>query len=173
MRLPYWDYSNNGAYFVTICTKDKYHFFGEIKQEKMVYTPVGGIAHVLWSELTHRKSNVELGEFIIMPNHMHGILILNNTVETLHATSPQNATSIPHNKMSQISPKKHSISEIIRSYKSAVTKYANRLNLDFAWQSRFHEHIIRNDESFNTISEYIINNPLKWDEDRFYEKDNH
>ncbi|MFN3315796.1 MAG: transposase, partial [Raineya sp.] len=140
-------------------------------------------------------------EFVVMPNHIHGILILNNPVETLHATSltyttpennalhatPENdalpvvvealrATPLQQQKkpsekneqMSKISPKPNSISTIIRSYKSAVTKHANRLGLDFGWQSRFYDHIIRDEKAFENISNYIINNPLNWKKDKFH-----
>ena len=113
-----------------------------------------------------------------MPNHVHGILILDKpetlpVVETLHATSLQ---SSPPKKqfMTQISPKSNSISTIIRSYKSAVTKHCNRLKLTdndgvvFGWQSRFHDHIIRNDEEYQRINDYIENNPTNWAKDKFY-----
>lgn len=173
-RLQHWDYTSQGAYFITICTKDRMYYFGDIENGKMNYSPIGAIANVLWYEIKNRTKNVELGAFVVMPNHIHGILILNGyddngvnvndnvNVETVRATSlPQNE------KMGNISPKSRSVSTIIRSYKSAVTKHANRLGLDFSWQPRFHDHIIRNDKSFNTITEYILNNPLTWTEDKF------
>ena len=75
-RLPNWDYANPGSYFITICTKDRIEYFGEIVNEKMIYTPVGAIADVLWSEIRNHTKNVELGEYTVMPNHVHGILIL-------------------------------------------------------------------------------------------------
>jgi len=183
----------------------------------MQLSNVGVIVDLLWYEIRNRANYVRLGEFVVMPNHMHGILIIDeNNVETLHATSDPymgeinggngknsddlgnaddvknahniaqtlHATSLPDMDeknvgngknvekskfMSDISPKSHSISTIIRSYKSAVTKHANRLNLKCKWQTRFHDHIIRNEESFDRISNYIINNPANWDKDRFYE----
>lgn len=130
---------------------------------------------------------------MVMPNHIHGILILNDDnsdnmpnvgtlhttsplplVLTLHATSPQispiqTAKHPQKNElMSAISPKSDSISAIVRSYKSAVTKHANRSGFDFKWQSRFHDHIIRDEKSYITISDYISNNPEKWGADKFY-----
>jgi REP element-mobilizing transposase RayT len=175
-RLQKWDYAWAGAYFITICTHNRVHYFGEIENGKMILSNVGVLADVFWYELKNRISNIELGEFVVMPNHIHGILILNNPVETLHATSltdttPENdmetlrATSL---QMSKISPKSNSISTIIRSYKSAVTKHANRLGLDFGWQSRFYDHIIRDEKSFGNISNYITNNPLNWNKDKFH-----
>src|SRR5690554_7950352 len=90
-RVPWWDYGNAGAYFITICTKDRAHFFGEIQEAKMIWSPVGAIADVLWHEIPNHTNNVELGAFVVMPNHIHGILILNGDdsglVETGYALS--------------------------------------------------------------------------------------
>ena len=180
-RLRNWDYGSDAAYFITICTKDRIHFFGEIEYGKMQVTSAGAIAHVLWHEIKNHAKNVELGEFVVMPNHVHGILILqgNNkyltddrrdvarnvstNVPTDNATPKTN--QIKNDQMATISPSSNTISSIIRSYKSAVTKYCNRLELPMALQPRFHDHIIRNDESFQRITAYIINNPAKWPDD--------
>ena len=149
----------------------------------MTLSKTGVIVDILWNEIPNHAPFVELGDFVIMPNHIHGILILDkpdvknadiniNTgtnVETLHATSLQpRLRSIKNEKMAAISPKSNSVSAIIRSYKSAVTKHANRLELPIGWQSRFHDHIIRNNEEYQRISDYIINNPANWKEDKFY-----
>ncbi len=174
-RLQNWDYSSNAAYFITICTKDREHFFGEIKNEKMQVSPVGTIAHVLWFEIKNHAKNIELGEFVVMPNHVHGILILNGKIAVggrdVACNVPTETESTNHLKneqMAAISPKPNTVSSIIRSYKSAVTKYCNQLELPFAWQPRYHDHIIRNNASFQRISEYIINNPKNWSKDQFH-----
>ena len=195
-RLQNWDYASEGAYFITICTKDRLHNFGEIVNGKMVLSNMGVIADLMWYEIPNHTKNIELGEFVVMPNHIHGILILNDTVETLHATSRSNehyfetlhATSLPNEHdfetlhatslptqppeknelMSSISPKSNSVSTIIRSYKSAVTKNGNRLAFENGWQTRFHDHIIRDAQSFETIQNYIANNPANWVADKFY-----
>jgi len=98
-RLQTWDYRWAGAYFITICTQNREHYFGKIEKGKMILSNVGVIANILWYEIKNHAKNVELGEFVVMPNHVHGILILNNDnarenanvgtshVETLHATS--------------------------------------------------------------------------------------
>ncbi len=173
-RLQNWDYASEGAYFVTVCTKDRIHYFGEIENGKMIMSNVGILANVFWHEIKNHVKNVELGEFVVMPNHLHGVLILNDNVshvETRHALSlqskkiEQSEQSIGQQRFQNQG--KNTISSIVGSYKSAVTKHANRLGLDFAWQSRFHDHIIRDDKSFNTITEYILNNPLTWTEDKF------
>lgn len=177
-RLQHWDYRWAGAYFITICTAKRIHYFGEIENRKMVLSNVGVIADVLWHEIKNHAKNVELGEFVVMPNHIHGVLILtgnndndnvNDNVGTLHATSLPSIQPPNHKneQMADISPKSGSVSTIIRSYKSAVTKHAHRLGFEFQWQTRFHDHIIRNDESFQKISNYIINNPVNWQGDKF------
>ncbi|MFN8154340.1 MAG: transposase [Bacteroidia bacterium] len=157
-RLPNWDYRTAGAYFITIVTKNRFRYFGEIENGCMNYSPIGAIAHVLWNEIeNHEKNGVQLGEMVVMPDHIHGIIILpDSPVGTLHATSPQG------NHHSGISPKPGSISAIVRSYKSAVSKYAHRLGYDFSWQSRFHDRIIRDENEFNNITNYIRNNPTNW-----------
>ena len=183
-RLQNWDYGNDAAYFITICTKNREHFFGEIRNARMQVSPVGAIAYVLWNEIKIHAKNVELGEFVVMPNHVHGIIILNNdrnvgdggvgdgggrdvacNVPTETETETEISNPFKNEQMAAISPKSNTVSSIIRTYKSAVTKYCNRLKLPFGWQSRFHDHIIRNDESFQRISEYIKTNPANWEKD--------
>ena len=179
-RLPNWDYRSSGAYFITICTAGREHYFGEIKNGKMHLSNLGVIADIFWHEIPARKSIVKLGEYVIMPNHMHGILIIDETNPT-STKSPKNNikttdSSIRPNPnppqkneiMSQKSPKSNSVSTIIRSYKSAVTKHANRLDIPNGWQSRFHDHIIRDDAAYQRISTYIKNNPKNWRDDKFF-----
>ncbi len=189
-RLANWDYRNNGIYFLTICTKDREHFFGDIEKAEMKLNPIGELAHKYWNEIPKHFSFVKLGEFVIMPNHVHGILIIeqnqnfdnvtnSNVVETLQCNVSTRQCNVPTHqcnvptdkskKMASISPKPGSISTIIRSYKSVVTKNARKLHADFGWQSRFHDHIVRNKKSFHNISNYIINNPKNWKEDKFHE----
>lgn len=176
-----WDYRWAGAYFITICTQNREHYFGEMANGKMQLSNIGVIADVLWHQIPQHHQNVELGAFVVMPNHVHGILIINDhadnvisdNVETGHSLSlrsnqppqPEQKT-IGQNRFQNIG--KNSISSMIGSYKSAVTKHARRLGFDFQWQSRFHDHIIRDDQSFQRISNYIINNPANWQEDKFF-----
>ena len=185
-RLQNWDYRWAGAYFITICTQRREHYFGEIIDGKMQLSNIGVIADILWHEIKNHAKNVELGSFVVMPNHIHGILILNNdfitnddnggdgVVETGHALSlqsqppqQQQQQTIGQKRFQNIG--KNSVSSIIGAYKSAVTKHARRLGYRFAWQSRFYDHIIRDEKSFYTISNYIINNPAKWTDDKFYD----
>jgi putative transposase len=188
-RLAGYDYGQNGAYFITICTKNRIHYFGEIVDRKMILNEIGNLAHEYWQEIPNHFSYIELGNFVVMPNHIHGILIINKntdnvdngtlqgdipSVETLQGFSVEtlqcnvSTDTVKNQKMAEISPKSGTISSIIRSYKSIVTKHARYIDPEFEWQSRFHDHIIRNETSFNNIQNYIENNPLNWKDDKFY-----
>lgn len=136
-RKPGWDYAENGAYFITICTAGRVPYFGLVEQGIMQLSEIGHIAHDCWAEIPQHFLFVELGEFVIMPNHMHGIITINNRyvnpVETLHATSVHPATSVQqginifkNEKMANIAPKKGELPSVIRSYKSAVTRFVRR-----------------------------------------------
>ncbi len=163
-RLASWDYRSNAAYFITMCSRNKQPLFGSVIDGKMQLSSIGVLADVCWYEIKNHHHHVSLGEFVVMPNHVHGVLLLDNPVETLHATSLPTSD----NRMSDISPKKGSVSSIIRSYKSAVTRHAHRLGFEFAWQPRFYDHIIRNERSLTQIHDYILTNPQKWADDRFF-----
>ena len=163
-RRPGWDYRNPGSYFITICTSNRNHFFGECQEGKMKLSAAGAMVQGFWFEIPKHFEHVRLGEFVVIPNHVHGILILGEQV--LGVETVQCTVSTPRTKKSQffkdIGPKTGSVSVIIRSYKSACTKFIRKSfpDINFAWQERFHDHIIRNEKSFNRISEYIINNSM-------------
>ena len=174
VRLKNWDYRNNGAYFITINTGNRKHFFGEIINSEMQLSPIGEYAENFWMEIPKHFPFVELGNFVVMPNHTHGILIINNTDSVISLQRNEIDKSLQCNDStgnqyySDISPKSGSISTIIRSYKSVVSKHARLLNPEFNWQPKFHDHVIRNSESFERIQNYIENNPSNWKEDKFY-----
>jgi putative transposase len=162
IRLKGWDYRNPGYYFVTICTKNREPYFGHIINGEMHLSPVGEIAVQCWREIPYHHTGVGLDEFVIMPNHAHGIIVICNPVGTLYATSlPDKST------MSEISLRAGSLGVIIRSYKSAVTRLAGLNGFkEFAWQSRYYDRIIRDESSLHRIRQYIIDNPMKWESDR-------
>jgi putative transposase len=175
LRLQNWDYAQNAAYFITICTQHHIHYFGNIENNCMILSPLGIIADILWYEIKNHAKHTELAEFIVMPNHIHGILILNNpespvSVETRHALSLQktqnNQTTQSIGKQRFQNQGKNTISSIIGSYKSAVTKHTHRLGFDFQWQRNFWEHIIRDENEYYQIAQYIIENPIKWENDK-------
>jgi putative transposase len=184
-RAVWWDYRNDAAYFVTICTAGREHYFGEIVEtapkQKMQLSEIGQIAHQHWMEIPEHFPFIKLDAFVVMPNHVHGILVIDHSiestpvmmlpgsVETLHATSLQTPSSQPikNEEMAAISPKPGSLSSVIRSYKSSVSKQAREIHADFAWQTRFHDHIIRDVESWRKIQEYILTNPTRWDKAKY------
>jgi len=182
-RLQNWDYGWNAPYFITICTHNRKNYFGEIRNGKMELSNLGVLENVFWYEIKNHSKNIEFDAFIVMPNHIHGILILNDShhdrcdhdddcddhnVQARHALplSESLKKTIGQNRFQNQG--KNTISSLIGSYKSAVTKHANRLELNFKWQSSFHDHIIRDTKSFERISNYITNNPSKWNEDKFH-----
>ena len=163
-RLKYWDYSNPGMYFVTICTHHFVERFGTIDDGKMVLNGFGKIAEQNWIEIPNHFENVELDEFIIMPSHVHGIIAIGGGFMVGRDVAC-NVSTLKH--MSNISPKSGSLSTIIRSYKSAVTRFIRKHhNSDFKWQSRFYDHLIRNETALENIQHYIIQNPTNWKQDR-------
>lgn len=168
-RLKGWNYSSIGAYFITICTHNFQPFFGRVYDCEMYLSEIGKIAEEHWIEIPNHFPFIILDRFVIMPNHIHGILILNESEEhnIVHIRKEELHTE-KSKAMSDISPKPGLISTIIRSYKSIVTKNARSIDESFVWQPRFHDHIIRNNQSFNNIQNYIENNPRNWNESKFY-----
>lgn len=171
-RLQTCDYGSNGAYFITICTQKRECYFGEIINGEMYLNEIGKLAEQYWIEIPNHFPFVELDNFVVMPNHVHGIIIINkmnNNVETRHCFVSTDETN--HNKtigQNRFQNQgKNTISSIIGSYKSIVTKMSRNIHADFGWQSRFHDHVIRNARSFENIQNYILENPEKWDDDEF------
>lgn len=168
-RLQHWDYRWAGAYFITICTKDRLHYFGEIENGKMILNEIGKMVQNEWRETPKIRPdmNLDLGEFVVMPNHFHGILIIGEN-EYNGNGGYGGYTPTPTETTNQFGPQRKNVASVIRGFKSSVTKNARVIIPDFAWQPRFYDHIIRDDKSFITISNYIINNPENWDNDKFY-----
>ena len=203
IRLKCWNYSNDGIYFITICTKDKSHWFGDVENGEMVLNNCGKIAKKCWSEIPNHFKKVELGEFVVMPNHIHGLIEIKQILDSnsdngQHSKRNQNRRiigmqrpnplqnrrdiacnvqnnqqkrmlqcNIPTGYFSKISPKSGSISTIIRSFKSICSKKIHKINADFKWQSRFYDHIIRDETDYEAKHYYIVNNPNKWGEDKY------
>lgn len=154
-RLPGWDYGQNGCYYVTICTKDHAHFFGEIVNGKMKLSAIGRLIEKFWFEIPRKYSYIKLDAFVVMPNHIHGIIIIDKpdtTVET-----PKLGVSTNGKKW-----KPGVLGVIINQYKRMCTIRARKIDPGFAWQSRYYDHIIRDDNSLENITNYIDNNPANW-----------
>jgi len=168
-RLKGWDYRNAGYYFVTFCTYQREHYFGRVEQDDVQLSAIGEIAANCWGEIPKHHAGIELDEWIVMPNHVHGIIVIRpvetlHVVETLHCNVSTMKTVDPH--MSAISPKTGSLSVVMRSHKSAVTTLAHRGNLTFKWQERFWDRIIRTEGELNRVRKYIRANPINWARDQ-------
>ncbi|MBI5408742.1 MAG: hypothetical protein HZA14_05190 [Nitrospirae bacterium] len=168
-RLRYWDYGENGYYFITICVKDHECVLGCIKNGEMVLSEIGKITRQCWQEIPAHFPFVLLDEFVIMPNHVHGIIVIDkplSVVETqnLANVQTQNIASLPN----RFGPQSQNLASIIRGFKIGVKKWATINNNPFQWQSRFYDHIIRNEYKLHKIREYIINNPRNWEKDENY-----
>jgi len=147
-RLKDYDYSLSGGYFVTICSHQKQHVFGRVKDTKMQLSDIGQLAHDHWTKTPDHFPSVVLSDYVVMPNHVHMILFLKET----HTQKPKLGT-------------------IIGTYKAAVTRIA-KLEFEFTdtlWQTLYHDHIIRNDVDLTRIRDYVQTNPARWEADTFYD----
>ncbi len=173
-RLQNWNYRWAAAYFITIITKNREHYFGEIANQRMSLSHIGVIADLLWHKIPTHAQNVELGAFVVMPDHIHGIIIIKRfDRESEKATAMQQPESEDEKTMNKTEPQsigqrrfqnigKNSLSSIVGSYKSSVSRHARRLGFEFNWQPLFHERIIRDDQAYQNITNYIHNNPANW-----------
>lgn len=229
VRADWWDYGWNGAYYVTICTKDRVCVFGDvvtIPKPHVQLSEIGKIAYQYWEEIPDHFPFVELGEFVVMPNHMHGIVVIDrpgndgnarigyvprdvsrtSTASNIHVfdgspvgtpnlgvptVTPDSTVAPRHNAISDCGArpdytnvpadqnhessnnstarwKPGTLGVILNQYKRKCTIEARKIWTGFGWQSRFHDHIIRDAEEFERISKYIRDNPAKWISDRFY-----
>lgn len=173
-RLQNWDYASSGLYFITICTADRQHFFGEVEGGVMQLSEIGEIAKKHWCDIPGNFPFADLNEFIVMPNHIHGIIVINSVKDAIDGRDAINRVSTDdHTRIrggvtgSNNPMLSDNLSRIIRWYKGRVTFETRKIHADFMWQPRFHDHIIRNDESYHRIRNYICNNPSTWDEDKF------
>jgi len=171
-RLRNWDYAGAGWYFVTLCTRNREMFFGDVKGGEMILSGVGEIAFDYWQEIPkHSKGIVSLDMFVVMPNHIHGIVIIEKNDLALRRNVDEDrrrdvACNVSTDR-SKISPKRGSLSAIIRSYKSAVSRWCGMNGKNyFDWQPRFYDEIIRDQPHLDYVRQYIQNNPLKWELDK-------
>ncbi len=148
IRLKGYDYSQGGACFITICMHNRECVFGDVEEIKIELSSIGEIAKKFWMEIPNHFNHLELDEFIVMLNHVHGIIIL----------------QLQQHKFQHIIP--NSIGSTIRSYKGAVIHWCKNNGHDyFRWQRNYYEHVIRNEDELNQIRKYIAENPLKWERD--------
>lgn len=151
IRADFHDYSG-GDYFVTICTQDKKHYFGEITDGQMHLSKIGEYATLALENLAAHYPYVEVPLFVVMPNHVHAIVVIRgNADDTIHLPAKRTALSV-----------------VIGGYKQVVTQFARRNNMEFGWQFRFHDHIIRSFYDGNKIANYIQTNVIRWDSDCYH-----
>ena len=192
IRLKGYDYSQTGLYFITICCDNKICRFGKIVDNEMFLNDYGNIAFEEWAKTPSLRPQVELDVFIVMPNHIHAILKINDKPSMGELPSPNNTTiddkhyeindrrGVLHTPYITIDDKpresntpprspSQTLGAIVRGYKSSVTKQLGLMGFKGKlWQGNYYEHIIRNEPSYQTLAEYVINNPLKWTDDKFY-----
>lgn len=184
-RLQGYDYGSHGLYYVTICTKNRVCYFGHIVEThncasdvithentsdkstpethncaSLRATTIGQIAIDYWAEIPKHYPFVELDEFVVMPNHIHGILFFNR---------PEKMDWTPN----AFGPQSQNLGAVIRGFKSSVKRYANQNEMEFDWQSSFHDHIIRDEKSLFAIRNYIVHNPDNWFHDVLHNNASH
>lgn len=169
IRLKGYDYSQPGAYFVTICTHNRAHLFGEIVNGVMRLNEYGKIVQYTWHDLVNHVDGIELGEFVVMPNHIHGIINIVGAGSVGVGSEPTPTTAPTVNTQpNRIKP----LPEIVRQLK---TFSARRINEQRGmrgipvWQRNYYEHIIRDEKSYQRIAEYIFNNPSNWQQDNYFD----
>ena len=195
IRFKGYDYTQAGLYFITICCQNRACLFGEIENGKMMLNDAGAIANDCWLNIPNHFPNAILHEYVIMPNHVHGIIELvgannhspktnnHSPVSKLHSPKnkknnnsvigdnrAKNVSVIGDNRAKNVSPLRSpskTVGSVVRGFKIGVTKWM-RQNTDtfYIWQRNYWEHIIRDDISYENISQYIINNPTKWNNDK-------
>ncbi|MDO9081526.1 MAG: transposase [Desulfuromonadales bacterium] len=154
IRLQRYDYSSAGAYFVTICTQNRECLFGEMEDGAMRLNDAGKVAEQCWQEIPGHFPQVELDEFVVMPNHVHGILVIGES--GVAAGKRPAGTS-------------RTIGSVVRGFKIGVTKWMRQAHpIHAVWQRNYWEHIIREEVELEQIREYIRNNPVRWELDQLY-----
>ena len=191
-RATWHDY-NAGEYFITVCTQNKKHYFGEIVSGQMNFSYIGEFADEQCRNIQMHHAYATIPLWVVMPNHLHAVVIIDNNkipyekrnvdkqrryVETFPETSPKASQMVPVETFQETSLQREPIqtatemqswlSVVVRQLKQSITRFAKNNGIPFAWQSRFHDHIIRNNDDRNAIADYIANNVLKWEYDKFY-----
>jgi REP element-mobilizing transposase RayT len=176
-RLPEYDYSRGGYYFVTVCTHNRQNLFGRIEKGHMVLNEAGKIVEKCWLDLPNHYPNLNLDYYCILPNHLHLIMIIDNPVSVETGLRPVSIGNIVVNTetglrpVSTIQSKFHGIPEFIRALKSFSSRRIHEQRQSKyppIWQKNYYEHIIRNEKSLYEIRKYIQNNPLDWEDDEYY-----
>ena len=180
IRLKGYDYTQNGCYFLTICTRNRECLFGEIQNANMFLSNIGEKVRVCWQEIPNHFPQIVLHDYVIMPNHVHGIIEINNPQSSgsnmgmctdavggvgANNYSPLRSSTNPASLSSRPNGTSRTVGSVVRGFKIGVTK-----RVGFSpWQRNYYEHIIRNSVAYNHIVQYMAQNPMKWEEDCFYD----
>jgi len=164
LRLKNYDYSQPGSYFITICTQNRIHRFGEIDNGKMELNEYGKIVKKQWYAIPQQFTNIGIDEFVVMPDHIHGIITIDGISN--NRTTARVARTYPMGNM--VSP---TVGDVVGAFKSLsvhfclqwIEKNDSSIRLGKLWQRNYWEHIIRNKAALNRIRKYIRNNPVKWE----------
>lgn len=170
LRLKGYDYSNEGVYFVTVVTHGREMLFGNVVDGEMLLNDFGKIVSSTWGDLINHFENIELGEFAIMPNHFHGIVIITTSVGVGSKPTPEKTINTP--SRAGHGPAPTWLPEIMRQFKTFSSKNINQLRGatgTAVWQRGFYDHIIRNEKDYNNIVNYIAMNPSNWEKDDEFE----
>ena len=174
IRLKGYDYTQAGAYFVTLCVQGRECLLGAVTAGEMILNELGQIVREEWERSSEIRREIELDEFVVMPNHTHGIVWIIETDDVRASVRPpQPAPVRAHGRAPQRAPQRapKSLGSFVAGFKSAATKRINEqrgMPGVPVWQRNYYEHIIRNDADLQRIREYIVNNPLKWDLDQLH-----
>jgi putative transposase len=166
VRLKGYDYAQSGAYFLTVCTEHRDCLFGEIVDGEMRLSAFGRSVNVVWDAIPDHFHGVSLDEFVVMPNHAHGIVLIASAIGD--ASGPQGTACRAPTRESFGKPVAHSLATIVRSFKSATMKLINDARGTrgaHVWQRNYYERVIRDDRELDAIREYIAQNPLNWMDD--------
>ena len=161
IRIKGYDYARPGAYFITVCTRNREFMFGAVVNGKMRLNELGRIVESTWRDLPNHYPNLKLDAFTVMPNHVHGIIIITDVGAGLKP-APTNATN-------QQSIRRHGLPEVVRAFKTFSSRRINALRGTPGvpiWQRNYYDHVVRSEETLNRIREYITTNPLRWALDR-------
>ncbi len=176
IRLSEYDYSFPNWYYITICTHERRNLFGNIKNGKMILNRFGYVVEEDWIQTKEIRKYVDLDYYVIMPNHLHGVIIIEQSIE--NGRDESNSPTGDESGRMQYAPTNdkfkspsHSLGAIVRGFKSSVTKRLKELSGNSElkiWQRNYYEHIIRNELDIQNIRQYITLNPLKWEIDEYY-----
>jgi REP element-mobilizing transposase RayT len=174
-RAEWWDYAHEAAYFITICTQNRNQFFGKIGNQKMTLSAIGQIVDEEWrrSFALRTDMNLIMDEYVIMPNHFHAIVIIEeNSYNTCCKDMKYRDSGLDpliNQRYNRFGPQSKSLSAVVRGFKGVVTSRAREINPLFGWQTRYHDHIIRDDFEHARIAYYIATNVENWHSDTFYQ----